>query len=100
MDADAVWRWESRIKAGDSRSTGRMKRIVLNLSRMPDKKNVSWWISTPNGSPAVICICYEHAFGNGGIREKRRNALTKHVLMLKWTYMTVCSCEIPGSYDY
>ena len=25
--------------------------------------------------------------------EKRRNALTKHILMLKWTYMTICSCE-------
>ena len=30
------------------------------------------------------------------IREKRRNALTKHILMLKWTYMTICSCENTG----
>lgn len=61
---------------------------------MPDKKDVSWWISTPN---ALAC-CNLHLFANthsgmGGIREKRRNALTKHILMLKWTYMTICSCE-------
>lgn len=69
----------------------------MNLSRMPDKKDVSWWISTPN---ALTC-CDLHLFTNthsgmDRIREKRRNALTKHVLMLKWTYMTVCSCENTG----
>ena len=61
---------------------------------MPDKKDVSWWISTPN---ALTC-CDLHLFTNthsgmDRIREKRRNALTKHILMLKWTYMTICSCE-------
>jgi len=46
----------------------------------------------------VLACCNLHLFANthsgtGGIREKRRNALTKHILMLKWTYMTICSCE-------
>ncbi len=46
----------------------------------------------------MLACCNLHLFANthsgtGGIREKRRNALTKHILMLKWTYMTICSCE-------